>query len=156
VFVTTADLPELAGLGVEPLDPGLGPARLHQLLRPRRVGLKALLLDQRVVAGIGNIYADEILWRARIRPTRTCATLTRPQAGRLHESMVSTLVDAIARRGSSLADQQYRDLYGRIGGYQQFHAAHGRAGEPCPRCGRPIRRARVAGRSTYYCAACQR
>jgi formamidopyrimidine-DNA glycosylase len=156
VFVTTGDLPELAELGVEPLDPDLDPAGLHRLVRPRHVGLKALLLDQRVVVGIGNIYADEILWRARIRPTRTGDTLTKPQAARLHDSIVTTLGEAIAHRGSSLADEQYRDLYGAVGDYQRFHNAHGREGQPCPRCGSAIRRVRVAGRSTYFCPRCQR
>jgi formamidopyrimidine-DNA glycosylase len=163
VFVSAAGPPggggevaELAHLGVEPLDPALDAAALGRLLRARRAGLKALLLDQRVVAGIGNIYADEILWRARIRHSRRSDALSRPQVGRLHDSMVTTLLDAIAHRGSSLADEQYRDLYGRVGSYQQFHNVHGRERQPCPRCGGEIRRVRAAGRSTYFCPRCQR
>jgi formamidopyrimidine-DNA glycosylase len=156
VFVTGGDLPELADLGVEPLDPALDPASLRRLLQARRVGLKALLLDQHVVVGIGNIYADEILWRARISPSRPGQDLTRPQATRLHDSIVATLSEAIDHRGSSLADEQYRDLYGRVGDHQNFHHAHGREGQPCPRCGAVIRRVRVAGRSTYFCPRCQR
>lgn len=147
---------ELAGLGVEPLDPRLDPDALGAVLRGRRRALKALLLDQNVVAGIGNIYADELLWRAGLRPTHRSDRLSRPQVRRLHESMVATLCEAIAHRGSSLADEQYRDLYGELGAYQRLHRVHGRPAQPCPRCGEPIRRVVVAGRTTYFCRRCQR
>jgi len=149
-------VPELAGLGVEPLDARLDPARFGRLLRTRKRALKALLLDQNVVAGIGNIYADEILWQARLRPSHRSDRLSGPAIKRLHEGMVSTLCEAIAHRGSSLADEQYRDLHGELGSYQSRHRVHGRVGQPCLRCGTPIRRVQVAGRTTYFCPHCQR
>jgi formamidopyrimidine-DNA glycosylase len=156
VFVTSAAVPELGGLGIEPLDPLFDHASLARRVTGRRVGIKALLLDQRVIAGIGNMYADEILWRARIRYDRRGDRLSRPALRRLHDSIVTTLLDAIAHRGSSLADEQYRDLYGAVGAYQSLHNVYDRAGLPCPRCGRPIRRVRAVGRGTYFCPTCQR
>lgn len=147
---------ELAHLGADPFDPALDAATLGQWLAGRRTRLKVLLLGQRVVAGIGNIYSDEILWGARLGPDRPAGTLSRAEVRRLHESMRAVLAAAIAHRGSSLADQQYRDLSGRPGGYQALHQAYGRAGEPCARCSRPIRRDRAYGRSTFSCPRCQR
>jgi formamidopyrimidine-DNA glycosylase len=149
-------VPELANLGVEPLDPRLEPDVFGRLLRSRRRALKALLLDQSVVAGIGNIYADELLWRARLRPSHRSDRLSGPAIRRLHESMVDTLCEAIEYRGSTLADEQYRDLYGQAGSYQRLHRVHGRVAQPCPRCGEPIRRVQMAGRTTYFCRHCQR
>lgn len=155
LFVTSADLPELAHFGVEPLDPATTPAVLGAALRPRRVRLKALLLDQRVVAGIGNIYADEILFRAGLRWDRVANTLTDDEISRLHDAMRTVLIEAIDARGSSLRDAQYVDLFGRTGTFSAQHRVHARAGEPCPICGTPIERVRFAGRSTYFCPRCQ-
>jgi formamidopyrimidine-DNA glycosylase len=159
IFVSTGGpggaVPELAHLGPDPLDPLLDVPRLRALTVGRRTGIKALLLDQRVVAGIGNLYADEILWGARIRHSRRADRLTGPQVGRLHTSMVATLGAAIEQRGSSLADEQYRDLYGELGAYQHHHNVYAREGLACPRCGGTIRRVRAVGRSTYFCPRCQ-
>jgi formamidopyrimidine-DNA glycosylase len=163
VFVTTAaderrEPPELDHLGVEALgDDGAGPgrARLAAVLGPRRVRLKPLLLDQHAVAGIGNMYADEILWHARLRHDRVASELGRAEIGRLGAAMTAVLGAAIAHRGSSLADEQYRDIYGRTGDYQHLHRVYDRAGQPCARCGRPIERVTAYGRSTYFCPRCQ-
>lgn len=156
LFVTTDDVPELAHLGPSPVDPDLTPARLRTLLRARRTQLKPLLMDQRFLAGIGNLYADEILWLAKLRYDRPAASLTPAEVRRLHAAMVETLTAAIERRGSSLADEQYRDLFGAVGDYQADHTAYDREGKPCPRCGRPIARIKWSGRSTFLCPRCQR
>ena len=128
--------------GPDPLVDGLPARVLRQRLANRRSPLKAALTDQRVVAGIGNIYADEICFRARVRPDRRCDTLTSEETRRLSSSTATILRHAIRLRGSSLRDQSYRDLMGEIGGYQTRHQVYGRAGEPCPRCGSPVSRIR--------------
>jgi formamidopyrimidine-DNA glycosylase len=150
-------LPEVARLGVDPLVDDLDRATLARLLTSRRRQLKALLLDQHVIAGIGNIYADEILHAAGLRPDRRADTLRPAQIARLHDAMSSVLGAAVAAGGSSLRDAQYVDLMGAGGGYQAFHQVVERAGEPCRRCGRArIRRGVVAGRTTVWCPRCQR
>jgi formamidopyrimidine-DNA glycosylase len=154
LFVTSSDLPELRGLGVDALTVSL--PSLADLLRRRRARLKPLLLDQRVLAGIGNIYSDEILWTARLRWSRPADRLRPIEVRRLHEAITSVLAEAVTERGSSLTDAQYVDLAGRPGGYQERHAVYGRLGLPCPRCGRPIERTVVAQRSHFWCRACQR
>jgi formamidopyrimidine-DNA glycosylase len=161
VFVSTPSQPggvpdELAHLGADPFDATLTPATLATGLAGRRTKLKPLLLDQRFVAGIGNMYADEILWAARLGPDRPAAGTSRREASRLHGAIRETLTAAVAHRGSSLADEQYRDLYGEVGRYQARHNAYGREGRPCPRCGSPIRRLKAYGRSTFFCPRCQR
>jgi len=154
LFVTTADLPELATLGIDALD--LDRPALEALLGARRGRLKALLLDQRVIAGIGNIYSDEILWTARLRGSRPANRLRPVEVGRLHDAIAAVLGEAVARRGSSLADAQYVDLAGQPGSYQEAHNVYGRAGLPCPRCGRAVERTVVAQRSHFWCRNCQR
>ena len=156
LFVTSPSLPELRGLGVDALDPALSSVALTDLLARRRARLKPLLLDQRVVAGIGNIYSDEILWSARLRWSRRADRLRPAEVRRLHTAMNEVLGAAIADRGSSLGDGQYVDLSGRSGGFQERHAVYGREGRPCPSCGRPVERMRVAQRSHFFCRACQR
>lgn len=155
VFLTSADVPELAHFGLDPTDPSTTVERLGSVLLTRRTRLKPLLLDQRTVAGIGNLYADEILHAARLHPDRPAASLTDGEVARLHVAMTATLAEAIERRGSSLADEQYRDLFGRVGGYQQHHQVYAREGKPCVRCGTPITRLRWSGRSTFLCTTCQ-
>lgn len=159
MFVTTRDgggtVPELAHLGFDPLEPGAGRA-LGELLAGRPTRLKPLLMDQTRIAGIGNMYADEILHAAGLHPDRPARSVTGPEAAQLHRSMKSVLGAAIRHRGSSLADEQYRDLYGRIGGYQKRHEVYDRAGEGCRRCGGTVVRARANGRSSYFCPGCQR
>jgi formamidopyrimidine-DNA glycosylase len=115
--------------------------------------LKAVLLDQGAIAGVGNIYADESLHRARLRPDRMAGGLSRKSAQRLHESLRQSLETAIANRGSSV--DTYRDAWGEIGGQQEKLLVYGRAGEPCFTCGRPLAMIRIAGRSTVFCRRCQ-
>ena len=153
LFVTTPAAPELAALGVDALE--LTRPELARLVAGRRTGVKAVLLDQRLVAGIGNIYSDEILWTARIRGTRPAGTLRPVEVGRLHAAVTEVLHAAVESRGSSLRDKQYVDLGGRSGTYQERHAVYGREGQPCPRCGRPVERVKVAQRSHFWCRGCQ-
>jgi len=147
-------IPELSHLGFDPLeDPDA--ADLVAALTRRPTRLKPLLMDQSRVAGIGNMYADEILFAARLRPDRPAASLSATETRRLYRAMVSVLTDAVAHRGSSLADEQYRDLYGRVGEYQKKHKVYARGGQPCPRCRAEITRVRTGGRSSFYCTSCQ-
>ena len=138
-------------LGQEPLEISAG--EFHKQLAGRRARIKALLLDQRVFRGIGNIYADESLWQARIHPARLAARLHSTELGRLRQAIRRVLQHAIADRGSSIAT--FVDAEGQPGEYQQRHRAYGREGKPCFRCGAKIRRAIVAGRSSYFCPHCQ-
>jgi formamidopyrimidine-DNA glycosylase len=112
-------------------------------------------MDQKFIAGIGNIYSDEILWGAGLRWDRMSDSLTSQEVRRLYRAMMETLQEAVKHRGSSLADEQYVDLFGNPGEFQQFHNVYAREGEACPRCRHPVVRERYAGRSTFYCDACQ-
>jgi formamidopyrimidine-DNA glycosylase len=141
-------------LGPEPIDPSFVPDELYRSLRKRRTSLKAVLLDQGAIAGVGNIYADESMHRARLRPDRIASSLSRKSAQRLHESLRDSLLMAIRNRGSSV--DTYRDAWGEIGGQQEKLLVYGRAGEPCFTCGRPLAMIRLAGRSTVFCTRCQR
>jgi len=145
---------KLPRLGPEPLDPGFTAASLYRRLHTRRAPLKALLLDQMVVAGLGNIYADESCFRARLRPNRLANTLSRRAVGRLHAALGQLLLEAIANRGSSV--DSYRDAWGEMGDEQERLQVYGRGGEPCLRCGRPLSVVRLAGRTTVFCRRCQR
>ncbi len=144
---------ELAHIGVDPLDDPDAERRIGELMR-RATRLKPLLMDQSRIAGIGNMYADEILHEAGLRPDRPATTLSASETGRLYRAMVSVLEAAVRHRGSSLADEQYRDLFGRIGGYQQYHRVYAREGQPCA-CGGTVTRVRAGGRSWYFCPGCQ-
>ncbi|HEU4564254.1 MAG TPA: bifunctional DNA-formamidopyrimidine glycosylase/DNA-(apurinic or apyrimidinic site) lyase [Gemmatimonadaceae bacterium] len=142
-------------LGVEPLDSDFTPAYLSGLLRGSRQAVKKLLMDQRQVVGVGNIYANEALWRAGIDPSREGRSLHEDEAARLHAALVSVLGEAVAARGTSFRD--YRDASGERGRFAEQLAAYGRAGAPCPRCGsRLIGTHAVDGRATVFCATCQR
>jgi formamidopyrimidine-DNA glycosylase len=141
-------------LGPEPIDPDFPAEALYRSLRKRRTSLKAVLLDQGTIAGVGNIYADESLHRAGLRPDRLAGGLSRKSVGKLHESLRHSLQTAIANRGSSV--DTYRDAWGEIGGQQEKLLVYGRAGEPCFTCGRPLTMIRLAGRSTVFCRHCQR
>ncbi len=141
-------------LGPEPIDPEFAAEELYRRLRKRRTALKAVLLDQAAIAGVGNIYADESLHRARLRPDRVASTVSKKSAQRLHESLRASLQTAIENRGSSV--NTYRDAWGEIGGQQEKLLVYGRAGEPCFTCGRPLSMIRIAGRSTVFCRRCQR
>jgi formamidopyrimidine-DNA glycosylase len=148
-------VPELAHLGFDPLDDVMSWGQFGAVLQARKTKLKPLLMDQKVIAGIGNMYADEILWAAGLRPDRPSESLSSQEVRRLYRAMVETLQDAIKHRGSSLADEQYRDLFGEVGAYQGEHKVYDREGEPCRRCRSPIVRQKAAGRSTFSCPQCQ-
>jgi formamidopyrimidine-DNA glycosylase len=151
----TVVVAELAHLGADPLVDLKNWSQLADLLHARRARLKTLLMDQRFLAGIGNLYADEILFAARLRYDRASDSLTAPEVRRLHRAMTETLQSAIRHRGSSLADEQYRDVYGVIGGFQSRHQVYAREGQECPRCRQPIVRLKTGGRSTFLCPRCQ-
>jgi formamidopyrimidine-DNA glycosylase len=160
VFVTTPEeleeqVPELAHLGFDPVDDVMSWTRFGELLSARKTKLKALLMDQRFVAGIGNIYSDEILWAAGLRYDRPSDKLTSQEVRRLYRAMVETLLDAIKHRGSSLADEQYRDLFGELGDYQTQHKVYDREGQSCRRCRSTITKVKVNGRSSFLCPQCQ-
>jgi len=142
-------------MGREPLSPAFTTAWLATFLRRRaRAAIKPLLLDQRGIAGIGNIYASEALWRSGIHPLRLAGSLRSEETTRLHEAVRWVLRKAIRLHGSTLRD--YRDNRGERGGMQHEFEVYGRAGEPCSRCGRPITRTVIGGRSTFHCPGCQR
>jgi formamidopyrimidine-DNA glycosylase len=142
-----------ARLGPEPLERGFTARRLARALAGRRVAVKAALLDQRAVAGVGNIYADEALWAARIHPRRPAGSLEEAEVARLAAAVRAALRRGIARRGATLRD--YRTPDGSSGAMQREFRVYGRAGEPCDRCGTQIERTVVGGRGTWYCPACQ-
>jgi formamidopyrimidine-DNA glycosylase len=141
-----------AGLGPEPFE--VEPRYWRERLKATSRCLKAVLLDQRVVAGVGNIYADESLFEARLHPARIGRELSTPLAGRLREAIVTVLNRAIDKRGSSISN--YVGGSGLKGEYQEEFRVYGRTGRPCPRCRGPIQRIRLAGRSTHFCPRCQR
>jgi formamidopyrimidine-DNA glycosylase len=142
-----------ARLGPEPLDPGFDGPVLHAALRGRRAPVKALLLDQKVVAGVGNIYADEALHRARVHPLRPGGDLTAKQAAALADGVRASLQDGIAAGGATIDD--FRHVDGVSGWFQDQFLVHRREGLPCPECGAPVVRRVVAQRSTYSCDRCQ-
>jgi formamidopyrimidine-DNA glycosylase len=139
--------------GPEPLDDSFTPAVFRRRLRARRGRLKPLLLDQSFLAGVGNIYADEALWRARLHPLRTVGSLRPADERRLYEAIRGVLVEAVERRGSSVDDYTAPDGDGEM---QDHLAAYQRHGLPCLRCGRPLRRIVVGQRGTHFCSWCQR
>ncbi len=149
-------MPDLANLGVDPLVDDFTPETLRGLFKNRRGNLKALLLNQHYIAGIGNIYADEILHLAKLRPDRLPGRLTNATLLGLHAAILKVLNHAVEAGGSTLKDTQYVDLDGKTGNYQDQHKVYGRAGLPCLSCrkGR-ILMTSVAGRTTCYCSFCQ-
>ena len=142
-----------ARLGVEPLGPDFTPEALRALAARRRAPVKAFLLSQERIAGVGNIYADEALFRSRIHPLRPVGTLKRPQLAALRDAVVESLEAGIDARGATIDDFRHAD--GARGSFQDRFLVHRREGEPCPRCGTPIRKLRAAGRGTYVCPRCQ-
>jgi len=145
---------ELGHLGPDAL--GADAARLAEALAGRRAPLKRLLVDQRVMAGLGNIYADEVCFNAGLRPDRPAGSLAPREVERLARSTRTVLEAAIAGRGSSLRDEQYRDLFGNLGRYQLEHKVYGRSGMPCTGCGQAVQRVAMGARSAFLCAVCQR
>jgi formamidopyrimidine-DNA glycosylase len=145
-------------LGPEPLGDEFTPAAFAARLHGRRASIKALLLNQRIVAGVGNIYADESLFLAGVHPARPGGELTSEEISRLHAAIRAILTQAIDARGSSLGGsslQNYQRPGGESGGYQDRHQVFQRTGQPCPVCGTPIERIVLAQRSTHFCPACQ-
>ncbi len=141
-------------LGVEPLSDEFTFAHFSSLVAGRTTPIKSLLLDQRRIAGIGNIYACEALWEARVRPARAGRSLSKPARGRLRDAIRSVLSRAVELRGSSIDD--YVDADGLRGGFQNVLSAYGRTGLPCAACGGPIVRTVLAQRGTWWCRRCQR
>lgn len=143
-----------AALGFEPLSEAFTPAALLEMAQRSRVAVKTWLMDQRRVVGVGNIYASEALFRARIDPRRPARSLSEGEAGRLHAAIREVLREAIDFRGTTLLD--YRDASGGEGGFAARLRVYDRGGEPCRVCGTPIERIVQGGRSTFFCASCQR
>ena len=143
--------PRLAELGPEPLE--IGREAFAALLGARQARLKALLLDQRFLRGLGNIYADEALFRARLHPERRASSVGPRKAGDLHGAIQSVLREAVAAGGTTI--QNYVDSEGSQGYFQLHTEAYGKAGKPCSRCGTPLRRILVVQRSTHFCPRCQ-
>ena len=148
-------IPELSHLGFDPIEDMMSWDRFAVMLRQHHAGLKALLMDQQFTAGIGNLYSDEILFAAGLRYDRLSDSLSATEVRRLYRAMVETLAEAIKHRGSPLADEQYRDLFGEVGDYQGQHQVYDREGDPCRRCRNPIVRVKAGGRSTFFCEHCQ-
>jgi formamidopyrimidine-DNA glycosylase len=140
-------------LGPEPLDPDWQADDFLAALTGRRTRLKPLLLDQTFLAGLGNIYADEALFRARLHPLTLASAITPEQARALHGAIRAVLTDALASGGTTFSN--YRDAFGQAGDYYERRRVYSRTGEPCPVCGTPIVRIVVGGRSTHFCLACQ-
>jgi formamidopyrimidine-DNA glycosylase len=141
-------------LGVEPLESAFTPEHLYDLLRRSGQAVKKRIMDQTAVVGVGNIYANEALWRAGIDPSRLARSVTRAESDRLHRDIIGVLRDALENRGTSFRD--YRDSAGERGGFGERLAVYGRAGRPCPRCGsRLVGTHAIDGRSTVLCARCQ-
>ena len=144
-----------APLGVEPLDPTFTASHLSGILRGSRQAVKKVLMDQRLVVGVGNIYANEACWRAGIDPSRAARSITADEADALQAGIVGVLTDSIAARGTSFRD--YRDASGGRGDFERSLAVYGRGGDPCLRCGaRLVETHAIDGRSTVLCARCQK
>ena len=146
--------PRLAHIAIDPLDPGFDVDAFAAALRRRRTEVKRALLDQTLIGGVGNIYADEALWRARLHGTRPTDKLTRGQVADLLDGVRDVLGEALAQGGTSF-DSLYVDVNGQSGYFSRFLAVYGQSDRPCPRCGTPIRREPFMNRSSYSCPACQ-
>ncbi|RTI07053.1 DNA-formamidopyrimidine glycosylase [Thermus scotoductus] len=149
------EIPLLPRLGPEPLSDGFQFSGFWKGLKGSAKPLKALLLDQRLAAGVGNIYADEALFRARLSPFRRGRELGEAEAQRLFLALKEVLAEAVALGGSTLSDRTYQQPDGLPGSFQMRHAVYGRTGLPCPVCGTPIAKRVVAGRGTHFCPRCQ-
>jgi formamidopyrimidine-DNA glycosylase len=145
-------------LGVEPLSSEFTANRLHEIAAGSRAPIKPLLMNQEKIAGLGNIYSSEALWRVKIDPRRAANTLSKSETRRLHRAIQSVLREAIDSAGTTFGYtvSDYKDAYGDYGKFQQMLAVYGREGEECPRCGEAIVRIKQSGRSTYFCPGCQK
>lgn len=146
--------PLLAALGPEPLEEDFDARYLYRVTRGRDISVKQLIMDSHLVVGVGNIYANEALFRAGIRPQLAAGRLSLPRCTRLVEEIRATLAEAIGKGGSSLRD--FVDAAGRPGYFQQYYWVYGRGGEPCRRCGAQVKQIRQGQRSSFYCASCQK
>jgi len=161
MFVTvpdelTSELPELTELGFDPVDQPVSVTEFaRRLLGRPDMKLKALLMEQSFISGIGNIYSDEILWEAGLRGDRTPRQLSNMEIRRLFRAIIEILHEAVKHRGSTLSDQQYVDVLGRAGDYQNLHNVYDRAGQSCNRCRATITKEKFQGRSTFFCPSCQ-
>lgn len=159
MFVTEEDelgeIPELVRLGRDPLVQELTPEYLAGTFARRRTRAKPLLMDQTFLCGLGNIYTDEVLFLAGVRHDRPTSEVTADELDRMLEAIPRVLHESIEHRGSSIADEQYRDAYGEVGAYQHRLRVYGRQNQPCPVCGTPIQRGRWSSRSTFFCPSCQ-
>jgi formamidopyrimidine-DNA glycosylase len=150
-----ASVPELACLGFDPIEDVMSWERFAVVLRRCTLGLKSFLTDQSLVAGLSDLYSDEILFAAGLRPDRDTDSLSTIEVRRLWRSMVEILAEAIKHGGSSLEVEPFVDLYGKPGNFQQFHEVYAREGEPCRRCRRPVMKVKSQNRMTFFCEHCQ-
>jgi formamidopyrimidine-DNA glycosylase len=149
--------PRLKSLGVEPLDERLfTPEYLFQASHRRKIAVKVFLMDQKIVVGVGNIYASEVLFRAGVRPTRAAGKITRDEAVRIVDEIRVVLREAIKAGGSSIRDFHSVGGANEVGSFQNAHHVYGKAGRACPKCGALIRTRMLGGRSTFWCPACQK
>ncbi len=155
VYLVTDPAEVTVGLGPEPVAVDFTAADFRRLLAGRKGRLKSLLMNQEFLAGLGNIYADEALFAARLHPLRQASSLTPDEQDRLYEAIQEVLKRAILERGTTLDDSSYVDAEGHAGGYQESLAVYHRTGQPCPRCGTPIQRLVIGGRSAHFCPHCQ-
>lgn len=160
LFLTTPDqlteeVPELAHMGIDPVEEPMSWVTFGQLLHAHKMKLKAFLMDQSILAGIGNIYSDEMLFDAGLRYDRSTDSLSTQEIRRLYRAVVEVLHDAIKYGGSTLADEQYVDLNGKPGEYQEHHQVYAREKLACRRCRAQITKAKFQGRSTFFCEQCQ-
>jgi formamidopyrimidine-DNA glycosylase len=160
MFVTTPEeltdeVPELAHLGIDPVEETMSWQTFGHLLMRHPMKLKAFLMDQSIIAGLGNIYSDEILWQAGLRYDRMSTSLSSQEMRRLSRALVETLHEAVKHGGSTLSDQQYVNLSGKAGEYQEQHQVYDREKQACRRCRAPIVKAKFQGRTTYFCEQCQ-
>ncbi len=159
-FVAAADnlaeeAPELLSIGLDPVADPVSWTSFARLLLGKNVKLKSLLMDGEIVAGIGPIYSDEILWEAGLRHDRVSSELSSQEIRRLFRALVETLHEAVKHRGSTVDGHPFVDLYGKPGEHQDELRVHGRDGEPCRRCRAPVAKVRYSGKPLYYCEACQ-
>jgi formamidopyrimidine-DNA glycosylase len=159
MFVTASDdlgkVRELQHLAIDPLDQVFTWPTFQYLLAERATKMKSLLMDQKFIAGLGNIYSDEVLFAAGLRFDRLSDTLSSQEVRRLYRAIQETLQEAIKARGTTLDDDAYVDLFGKPGEYQSELKVYGRAGLPCRRCRTPIQTVKIGGRTAYFCPQCQ-
>jgi formamidopyrimidine-DNA glycosylase len=149
------EVKELQHIAIDPLEDSFTWQHFSEMLSSKSVKLKTLLMDQKFISGLGNIYSDEILWAAGLRHDRPSDSLTSQEVRRLYRGIQEVLQEGIRHRGVTLDDETYKDLYGQTGEMQDHLKVYGREGEPCRRCRTPIVRERWSNRSTYFCPQCQ-